>query len=120
MVDLIPIYMGYFALRRAMIRRSLPTPFAMGANDRRDSSMKIELTKNWLIEFERTSSGTVFIGLPHGGAIWIERGRTSYRAKLEVENSGGEILLWLWSWHAIVTPPWWTPRRAEAGLKLAG
>jgi len=83
--------------------------------------MKIELTKNWLVELERTSPGTLYIGLPHGGAIWIERASERDRAgwKPEVEKDGGEYRVWWLAFHVIFTSPGWTSRRAKAGLKVA-
>jgi len=82
--------------------------------------MKIELTQNWTIGFERTAPGCLYISLPHSAAIWIERASKCDRAgwKPEVEKVRGEYLVWWRAFHAIYSPPGLTPRGAEAGLKV--
>ena len=47
----------------------------------------------------------MYVDLPQGGGIWLERTGTAH--KPHVESSNGEVLLWADRWHVIFTPPGW-------------
>lgn len=56
----------------------------------------------------------MWIGLGGNGGAWLERSSEPYTKafKPEAVIEGGELLIYWGRLHAILTPPWWKPKRA--------
>jgi hypothetical protein len=60
---------------------------------------------------------SIYIPLPRGGAIWLER--TKQSGPFEVVEEAGEKLVWFKSLFLIFTPPGWKPKPAKARVRRA-